>query len=69
MINKLYVINQEENLYNTFILSKDSDINEIKLLSRDDSIKEVLNRISNNVNISVFESNNKTVINIKVYDS
>ena len=66
MINKLYVIDSQTKCYNTFILSENSDIDEIKLVSRDDSIQNTFNHQcqNNEVNLSIFESNNKTVINI-----
>ena len=71
MINKLYVIDSQTKSYNTFILSENSDINEIKLISRDDSLHNTFNHQykNNEVSLSIFESNNKIVINVKVYDN
>lgn len=69
MTNKLYVINSKEGSFNTFILQKSSDINEIKLISRDNNLNKIFERNKGNVNLCIFESSNKTVINIKLNDS
>lgn len=69
MTNKLYVINSKEGSFNTFILQKNSDINEIKLISRDNNLNKIFERNKGNVNLCIFESSNKTVINIKLNDS
>lgn len=69
MTNKLYVINSKEGSFNTFILQKSSDINEIKLISRDNNLNKIFEHNKENVNLCIFESSNKTVINIKLNDS